>query len=104
VARLLEFAKTQRKLGGSGSWHHWTLAWGAELFEQCKTQRKLGGWCSWPDWVVVCEWVGVGRLFKTEWLRRQNEDVSFSRWFVFWNSQRKHRGDIFRLWIGRRVV
>jgi hypothetical protein len=53
-----------------------------------KTHRKLGGWCSWPDRVVVCLWVGI---LNTVCPNGQGDDVSFSRWFVFWNSQKTHR-------------
>jgi hypothetical protein len=79
----------------------------AVLLEQCNTQRKRCGWCFWRDWVVVCVWVG---LLTTVCLRRQGDDVSFSRWFVFWNCK-KHEGNlvgralgIFGVWLGGSVV
>jgi hypothetical protein len=79
----------------------------AVSFEQCNTQRKLGGWCSWTNWSLSSVWKG---LLETVCPSRQGEDVIFSRWFVFWNSQ-KHSANlvgralgIFGLWLGARVV
>jgi hypothetical protein len=41
----------------------------------------------------------------------QGEDVSFSRWFIFWNSRKKHSGNLvgrtlgmFWLWLGGNVL
>jgi hypothetical protein len=72
-----------------------------------EAQLKLGGWCFWHDWVVVCVWMVC---LTTVCPHRQCEDVSFSRWFVCWNSQ-KLSGNlvgralgIFGLWLGGRVV
>jgi hypothetical protein len=84
VVRVLEFAKTQRKLGGSGSGYVWALAW-----RPCclKTYQKHTGNLVGGALGLIGFWLVVG-LLDAVCPNRQGEDVCFSRWFVFWNLQK----------------
>jgi hypothetical protein len=56
MVRFLEFAKTQRKLGGSSSWYLWALAWRPCCLKNVKTHtgNLVGGASGLIGFWLVC--------------------------------------------------